>query len=113
MLRDDRLGRLLLLDPALERRLQIEHVRPRTTAAMEKPRHHVQAIELLNVPERSGLVTPRPRDHALVVRNAVLCGDELVVPAVVLNELAAMLPESAEVRVDGAQNRGILRIGTL
>src|SRR5262249_32403330 len=45
------------------------------------------------------------RNDALVILDAVLRGDQLIAPAVVLEQLPAVLPEFAKVRIGGVENR--------
>ena len=79
-----------------------------TTLAVIHPGRHEETIEVLGFASRTD-----PCDHALVVVDAVLSGDLLVVPAVILNKLAAALPEREQIRVVGRElpQRRVDRVG--
>src|SRR5437867_9757765 len=65
---------------------------------------HEQAVKTLDV-----AAAAEERHHALVVVATVLRGDQLVAPAVVLEQLAAALPELPEIWIGGVEDRSKLR----
>jgi hypothetical protein len=67
---------------------------PFAALAAHHSRHHEKSVEILC---RAPIADVG--DHAFVVVDAVLGSDLLVVPAVILENLAATLPERAEIRV--------------
>ena len=67
---------------------------PFTAFAMHHSRYHKKSVEILR---RAPIADVG--DHAFIVVDAALGSDPLVVPAVILENLAATLPERAEIRV--------------
>jgi RNA polymerase sigma-70 factor (ECF subfamily) len=94
--RDHLARRRALLDPAEERREQVERVRPAGVAAraVEHAREHEQARELLRGREPAHLVLQRR-----VVGDRAVRRDRLVGPALPDDQLAAGLVEGGQVRV--------------
>ena len=67
----------------------------------------------MHVPQRRSSIlssAAKEPDDALVIVDAVLRGDQIVVPAVVLKQLAAALPECAQIGVGGVEKRRELRL---
>ena len=95
--RRNRLGRHALLDPLLERALDVEHVRPRPALAMIEPGRQEEAVEVRARvdPRRLGPVLSRL--HTLVVVDQLARGDDRIGQPVVLDELATGGVERREV----------------
>ena len=103
------------LHPLLQRRLHVEGVRAWSAAAVRHAWRHEQSVEALDILQRPfpSLTGSEEREDALVVVDAVERRDELVVPSVVLEQLAASLPVRREVGIGRVQNRRELRLGLL
>ena len=103
------------LHPLLQRRLHVEGVGAWSATAVGHAWRHEQSIEALDILQSPlpSLTGSEERQDALVVVDAVERRYELVVPAVVLEQLAASLPVCREVRIDRVQNRRELRLGLL
>src|SRR5882724_4615873 len=118
--RDELARRLSMLDPALDRGLDVvqiishqrllpralsDHPRAGTARAVPHPRDHEQAIEVLRLLQ----TTVRPNDLRVPLR-AVGRLQRLVLPPVILDDLDATLPRFSEVAVDGIAGRADLEV---
>src|SRR5256885_17241620 len=100
-----------LLDPSLEVGKRVEGVGPLAAACA---RHHEQAEELLRLAELVAailLAAVHSRCDLLVVLDAAGCRVSRAAPEVGEQELTAALPEGAQVRIDGVDERREVRVG--
>src|SRR3569833_3397419 len=101
--RGDRLWRGPVLNPALERGLGLEHLRPRAALAMIQAGDQEQAIEIrrrIHPPVRA-----LGRLHPLIVVDGVAWWHHGIGAPVKMNELAAGAPESGEIRAPSVDYR--------
>src|SRR5712692_828851 len=99
---DNLVGRDAALDPLLERPNLVELISGAlATLAVGHSRHHEEPVEVFSRPSIA-----HPRDDAVVIIDAVLRCNLLVVPAVILEELATALFERAEVGVGRVELTG-------
>src|ERR1017187_187948 len=84
------------------------------TAAVLHPRDHEEPVKGLDrgsaIGARVGIVAKKGT-HLLVVVDRIPGSDGRILPAVVLNQLAAVSPETAQVRVPGVEDRRRLLVG--
>src|SRR5258708_4554626 len=98
--RDDALWRLALLDPIHQRGQRVEHVGPGSAAAVEDAGGEEEPEEALRRLQPALVFAARlGGHHALEVVDGAARGDGRVVPAVPLDELAAVRLETGEIRV--------------
>ena len=121
---DDALRCNALLDPLLERLHDVvigvgqrcplaEVIGAGTTAAVQHPGDHEEAVEILRPAEPHlvlalavALARPLRRRDAFVIVDAVARPDCRIVPAVIVDQLAATLLERAEIGIGGVEHRG-------
>src|SRR5688572_26169893 len=78
---------------------------------MSHPGGHEQPVKSLYLSQSDLAILPaaaEERKHTLVVVDAVLRCNQLVVPAVILEQLAAALPKLPEIWIGGVENRSEL-----
>ena len=78
---------------------------------MGHPGRHEQPIKTLHLRRRNGsilAIASKKRDHAFVIVDTVLRRDQLVVPTVILQQLATTLPELLEIWIGCVEQRSKL-----
>src|SRR5580692_362766 len=106
MRRNDALRRNVLLDPLHQRSEHVEHVCARAAAAVVHPGYHEEPVKLLRPIHRiSKRRLARKIHDALEVIDAGQGRYFRIAKPVVLNELATLRPELAQVGIDRVENR--------